>query len=421
MTVVEVPCGTYGYLGPRIVARAKRSNPWSVDLEGSVLGGLSRRKDLTCSRHSAISMMSKCREDSSLKRAKPTLADIARRTGFGTNTVSLALRNSRRISERTREIIGAAARELDYVPNLVAKSLAANQTHTVGLILHDITNPILTKAAKMIQLELAGRGYSVLFATSDGSFEEELRAVENFRAHMVDGLLIYPLIHDRLAHLVELRAKGFPVVLLIGAEDAAVDAVGVDEFRGANLIVKHLIDLGHRRIGMITQGFSMRQPTENMEKFNGYKAALRRAKITLDRSLVVTGPVHSIACGADVTGQLMSRAEPPTAVFAASDVYALGALHWAAMHGVRVPRDLAIAGFDDIENAQYTTVPLTTYKSDVEITARRAVDRLIDLIAARKNGLPPPQTELVNGSVIERESTVGGPRRLSSPRTASRA
>lgn len=342
-----------------------------------------------------------------MKRTKPTLADIAVRTGFGTNTVSLALRKSTRISEKTREIIHAAARELDYIPNLVAKSLAANKTHTVGLILHDIMNPILTQAAKQIQLELSARGYSVLFATSNGSFEEELHAIEVFRAHMVDGLLIYPLFHDKIEHLADLRAKGFPVVLLTSAAGTAVDAIGVDEFTGAYSVVKHLLELGHRRIGMITQGSSTRPVTDNLEKYNGYAAALREADVQLQQSLLATGPLHSIACGLEVTGQLMSAAEPPTALFAASDIYALGALRWAAINGVSVPQQLAIAGFDDIENVQHSTVPLTSYRSEVSILAKRAVERLCRLIAATGTGLLPPETQLIHGILVKRESTIG--------------
>lgn len=120
----------------------------------------------------------------------PTLADIAARTGVGTNTVSLALRNSTRISKAVRDKVKMAAREIGYIPNYVAKSLASDRTNTVGLLVHEITNPILTKAAQLIQLELAAHGYSILFATSNRSYEAEERAIEVFRSHMIDGLLV---------------------------------------------------------------------------------------------------------------------------------------------------------------------------------------------------------------------------------------
>lgn len=331
-----------------------------------------------------------------MNRNRPTLSDIAARTGFGTNTVSLALRNSTRISKETREIIQAAARELDYVPNYVAKSLALDRTHTVGLILHEIDNPLLTLAAKSIQLELAARGYSVMFATSNDSFEEEKRAIEMLRRHLVDGILIYPIVHDRLEHLIELRNKNFPVVLLIGAKDVPIDAVGIDEYAGAYAATQHLIDLGHRRIGALA-------PKVNLEKFRGYSAALRRAKIRLDRS-IFRDPLNTIEGAVAMTDEIMRSEYPPTAIFAGSDVQALGVLHWANVNRVSVPGRLSVAGFDDIAAGRFAAVPLTTVRNDVETTATRAVERLCTLIKAPA-ALPPPVTEFVGGELIVRSST----------------
>jgi LacI family transcriptional regulator len=332
---------------------------------------------------------------------QPTLADIAALTGFGTNTVSLALRNSSRISEETRNKIRAAARELDYVPNHVAKSLAIDRTLTVGLILHSITNPIVTQAAKLIQLALAAQGYSVLLATSNGSFEEELHAIAVFRSRMVDGLLIYPLLHAKIEHLVELRSKNFPIVLLNGYQDAPVDAVGVDEFRGAYLATRHLIDLGHTRIGTI-----LPMETKNTEKYDGYLAALREARLRQNKDVIFAPPTHSIAAGLGATNQIMDRRIRPSALFASSDLYALGALRWATINKVAVPEKLAIVGFDNIESAQNAVLPITTINNDVAVMSRRAVDRLCVLMASRNN-MPPPKTELIEPTLVIRESTVG--------------
>ena len=149
-----------------------------------------------------------------MAKHKARLKDIAERTGYGTNTVSLALRGSTRISAAAREKIAKAAEELDYVPNHIAKSLVSRRSNTVGLILHEITNPILTTAAETIQRTLAARGYGVLFASSNGSLEAEMRAIDMFRSRMVDGLLIYPVRHGQLEHLKRLREHNFPVVLL---------------------------------------------------------------------------------------------------------------------------------------------------------------------------------------------------------------
>jgi LacI family transcriptional regulator len=126
------------------------------------------------------------------------LKDIADRTGFSVNTVSLALRDSPRIPEETRTLIRQAAEALNYLPNHIAKSLVSRETKTVGLVLTSITNPILTRVAQAIELRLAELGYSTLFATSNGDHHEEKKAIEMFRSRQVDGMLIYPRSHREL-------------------------------------------------------------------------------------------------------------------------------------------------------------------------------------------------------------------------------
>ena len=140
-----------------------------------------------------------------MARSIVRLKDIADKTGFSTNTVSLALRESPRIPEQTRILIRQAANELNYLPNQIAKSLVSRETKTIGLVLTDITNPVLTRVAQAIEIALAERGYGTLFATSNNTLSEEISAVELFRARQVDGMLIYPTSHRRLDHLRPLR------------------------------------------------------------------------------------------------------------------------------------------------------------------------------------------------------------------------
>jgi LacI family transcriptional regulator len=334
-----------------------------------------------------------------MARQKARLKDIAAKTGYGTNTVSLALRGSTRISAAARDLIRKAALELDYVPNNIAKSLVSRRSNTVGLILHEITNPILTSAAKEIQLALASRGYGVLFATSNGSFDEELHAIEMFRSRMVDGLLIYPLVHSRLDHLRRLREQNFPVVLLVGVQDSGIDVVGIDEFVGAHDATRHLVDQGHRRIGalvMLQYGTS--------QKHDGYVAALEAAGLPVDPQIIGSCLNHSIEGGIQTMDSIMHGPDPPTAVFCSSDILALGALRWARIHRRTVPAELAIIGFDDIESASHAVTPLSTINNNVDELARRSVARLLELIDA-EGGLPPPRTSLLHGDLVVRESS----------------
>jgi LacI family transcriptional regulator len=336
-----------------------------------------------------------------MARGKTRLKDIAERTGYGINTVSLALRGSTRISQAAREKIALAAEELDYVPNHIAKSLVQRRSNTVGLILHEITNPILTSAAEKIQRTLAARGYGVLFASSNGSLEEEKRAIETFRARMVDGLLIYPVRHNELGHLGRLRERNFPVVLLVGIEGSGIDAVGIDEYAGSRDATRHLVARGHRRIAaLITPQY------QTDRKYRGYVDALRDGGIAVDPALVGRC-VTSIAGGLAAMAGVMAGPDRPTAVFASNDVLALGALRWAKLAGLRVPQDLAVVGFDNVEAARYAVTPVSTIDNDVDELAQRSVERLMRLVEAGPV-LPAPETALLHGRLIVRESTDAG-------------
>lgn len=330
------------------------------------------------------------------------LKDIADRTGFSVNTVSLALRDSPRIPPETRQLIQAAAEALNYLPNHIAKSLVSRETRTIGLVLTDITNPVLTQVAQAIELRLAEQGYSTLFATSNNDHAEEKKVIEMFRSRQVDGMLIYPRSHRELDHIRRLRQAGYPLVLLVADPDAGVDAVCVDERRGAYKAVRHLIELGHRRIGLI-EGASARG---NHEKREGYQQALAEAGIGFDDALAVEPRGQSVLAGHEAMAELAARGSGMTALLAGTDSLALGALRWTQQNGVRVPQELAIVGFDNIEFAEYAATPLTSVDYAVGRVTELAVQRLIGLIQA-PDLLPEPQVTLIEPDLLVRESTVG--------------
>jgi LacI family transcriptional regulator len=328
------------------------------------------------------------------------LKDIADKTGFSTNTVSLALRESPRIPEPTRLLIRQAAAELNYLPNQIAKSLVSRETKTIGLVLTDITNPVLTRVAQTIGLALSQRGYGTLFATSNNTLSEEISAIELFRARQVDGMLIYPTSHRKLDHLRPLRRANYPIVLLVGDPDAGIDAVCMDERRGAYKAVRHLIDMGHRAIGL----FDGTQRHGNAEKREGYLQALSEAGIAYDPARWVDPHGHSVERGYWATGTPMEGPRRPTAIFGSNDSLSLGALRWALKHNLRVPEDLAIVGMDNIEYAEYAAVPLTSVNYAAETVTRMAVDRLMRLIAAGEQ-LPEPRVTQIEPDLVVREST----------------
>ena len=328
------------------------------------------------------------------------LKDIAERTGLSVNTVSLALRGCPRIPADTRERVRSAADALDYTPNHMAQALVSRQTKTVGLLLTDITSPLLTQVARSVEQELKALGYVTLLAASNGDPEEEDNALATFRARQVDGMLVYPHDHSRLDHLQRLRLGGMPMVLLAGERVSDVDVVRLDEQAGALRATHHLVDQGHGRIGLIDGAHLHGNPA----KADGYTAALRLAGITPLPELVIDPEGHSVGHGHAAFARLMALSEPPTAVLTANDCLALGGLRWCQENGVAVPRDLAIIGFDNIEYAAYAATPLSSVDYPAGDLARQAVARLMTLIQSREVA-SPPELVRIQPDLVLRQST----------------
>lgn len=327
------------------------------------------------------------------------LKDVAAATGFSVNTVSLALRGSPRIPEETRAQIAAEATRLNYRPNQLAKALVTQRSGSVGLILTELTNPVLTAVAQSIEKELSRRGFTTLFATSNNDREVEARMIETFMARRADGILLFPCHHREIDHVRRLRARGVPVVLLVADPDAGVDAVCMDERAGAHKAVSHLIAQGHRRIAI----FDATDDNGNREKIEGYMKALEEAGIALDPGLLISPPGHDVKGGYWGMEMLMARGTGATAVFAATDSLALGALRYCARKGISVPGQMSIFGFDNIEFAEHAATALSSVNYDIPAVSRLAIERVVSLIEAKE--LPPPRVTQVEPDLVIREST----------------
>jgi LacI family transcriptional regulator len=328
------------------------------------------------------------------------LKDIAAQTGFSVNTVSLALRGSPRIPEDTRVLIHQMAERLNYLPNHVAQSLVRRETRSVGLILTDLTNPVLTAVAQAVELELSKRGYTTLFATSNNTVELEERMIETMRARRADGMLIFPTSHRRLDHIRKLRNRNYPIVLLVGDPDAGIDAVCMDERAGAFKAVAHLINNGHKRIALI-DGAVLRG---NSEKQDGYMNAHAAMGLTVDPSLIVDPKGAHVEAGYWAMHEVISRKLGATAIFGSNDSMALGALRYCCKSGIRVPEDMAIVGFDNIEFGEYAVTPISTINYDVARVTQLAIERVLELIACTGE-LPEARVTQVEPELLVRESS----------------
>ncbi len=332
-------------------------------------------------------------------RPRSTLKDIAEATGFSANTVSLALRGSTRLPERTRELILKEAERLNYYPNRIARSLASSATRTIGLVMTDILNPTLTLAAHTIERELSEAGYAVMFAATDASVENEKRAIGLFQSYQVDGMLVYPANRSSFEHVRRVDDAGTPVLLLVNVPDAGLDIVTIDDSEGAYRAFHHLCSHRHRVFAMLDGGRAL----GNLDKLNGATRAVREAGLSPEAIAVFDPEGHAAVHGYNLMPRVMALAPRPSALFASTDSLAFGALHWCREHGVDVPGDLAIIGYDNTEGAAYSVPPLTTVNYAADEISRIGVDRILQRLAGSKpwNG---PETRLIRPELIIRET-----------------
>ncbi len=282
---------------------------------------------------------------------QPTMEDVARRAGVSRALVSLVMRNSPKVSERSRNAVLAAAAELGYRPNLAARNLASRRTRTVGVILNDLHNPFFPEIADGINLATERRGYRLLMNSGFLRPASEQRALDMFLELQADGVI---LVGPRLAAgAIDAAARSVPVVV-VGRplRSRRVDTVNNDEALGARLAVEHLVELGHRRITHLDGG----RGAGAAQRRAGFVAAMERHGL---EPRVVSGDFTE-AGGFSAAGRVLERSDRPTAVFAANDLSAVGALDRFEDAGLRVPRDISLVGYDNVALAALGHISLTT-------------------------------------------------------------
>ena len=328
------------------------------------------------------------------------LKDIAKATGYSTNTVSLALRGSLRLPHATRERIRRVASELDYLPNKLAQALAGSKCYAIGLVLTDIQNPILTEVAQEVSSVLHNSGYSTLFATSNNRIDLEIEVIREFRARQADGILVFPVHHREVDHLVRLREHGYPIVSLAEVPEPTVDCVCLRERKGAFLAVEHLTGLGHRNIAILDAA----SPLGNFEKRDGYRDALRSAGIEFRPEMEFFVEGHGVLDGYQAMNRLRGRVSALTAVFATSDPVALGVQRWCQENSVGIPTQLSVMGFDDTEFSRLADPSLSTVRFPVREIVEAAVGHLCELVE-REGDLPVPTRRQLEPELVARAST----------------
>jgi len=304
-----------------------------------------------------------------------TMRDIAELAGVSLITVSRALNNKPDVNKETRARILAIAQELSYTPNVLARALVSGNSETLGVVVSDNANPFCAAQIRGIEETARAGGYGVILCNASESYDLELEAIRMLREKRVDGILITP-VQPESHYIQRLKEDGIPFVLLNRhMDDPDIDCVLNDNFQGAYEATKHLVELGHRRIVHITCEHHV---SSVRERLAGYRQALEEAGIPYDPHLVFYTDM-TLEGGYCQAKAVMERVSPrPTAVFTFDDLMAIGVLKALREMGIRVPDDVALVGYDDIEVAPFVEPPLTTVAQQAYEIGQRGTQILLE-------------------------------------------
>lgn len=330
--------------------------------------------------------------------AKPTIRNVAERAGVSKSLVSLVMRGSPHVSERRRQAVLKAARELGYRPNAVARSLVEGRTRLIGALVADLHNPFFAEFLDGLQESLHGADLRMIVGSGRWDPQFEAEAVDAFLEMRVDGLVLLSVVPDSLKD----AAASVPVVIVGERDVEGVDIVVDDDELGARLAVNHLVELGHQHIAHIEGAPS----TTARYRRAGYELAM--SKHRLSAKVVVEPGDFTEEGGYLATRALLSRRLRPTAIFAPNDLVAIGALSAVDELGLRVPADVSIVGYDNTYLAAIRHISLTTVDQP-----RRDMGRVAaDLLCARIEDLRrQPRQTLVVPHLVVRGTTGPAPPR----------
>jgi LacI family transcriptional regulator len=304
-----------------------------------------------------------------------TIIDVAREANVSFATVSRVVNGKGYVSAQTRERVMQAMTRIGYTVNRQARVLAGGRTQVIGLLVPDLDTSYIGEILKGIDEELAAASYDLMLYTTHQRKTRESVYVNSLLNGMTDGLLmVLPMAPE--AYVDSIRRRGFPFILIDHEGlDREGPSVGATNREGAKQAVRHLVELGHTRIGLVTGKMEMDCARERLA---GCHEALAEAGIVPD--LVRHGDFHR-SLAYRLTEELLHLPDPPTAIFAANDVSAFGVMDAVRNYGLRIPDDISVVGFDDIPDAQWTQPPLTTVRQPMREMGKRAARMLLDAIA----------------------------------------
>jgi len=316
------------------------------------------------------------------QQGAPTIADVAAYVGFAPMTVSRVINGEKNVRPETREAVLAAIAKLKYLPNLAARTLAGAEQVRIGLL---YSNPSAAYLSEFLvgSLEQARLSHVQLVVEKCDAKQHEEEVVRELLASGVDGVILPPPLCDsKRIHAVLMKAGAPAIAVASGSPRAGLLAVRIDDHAAAAAMTRHILSLGHTRIGFI-----MGNPdqTASAQRFAGYKHALSEAGIAIDKSLVRRG-LFTYRSGLKAAEQLLSLAKPPTAIFASNDDMGAATVAVAHRYHLDVPKDLTVCGFDDTDFSRSIWPELTTIHQPIADMSRAAVLLLVRKIRARRAG-----------------------------------
>jgi LacI family transcriptional regulator len=306
-------------------------------------------------------------------RPRTTIRDVARQAGVSVATVSKVLNNRYGVAASTYAHVQKVIAELGYEASLVAQSLRNHRTNVIGILVADL-EPFSTELLKGAADAIRGSGYELVIYSAGGSTADhegwERRYLSRLSGTLIDGaILVTPTIID-----VNYGAPFVAVDPHTGTSN--MPTIDADNLRGARLATEHLIELGHKRIAMLTGRHDLQS---SVLREQGYRQAMKKAQLEVDEQLVQPGEYHQ-APSRNSARKMLARPNPPTAIFAANDISAIAAMAVAVELGLRVPADLSVVGFDNIPESALSNPALTTVEQPIRLMGCRAVEMLIELI-----------------------------------------
>ncbi|AGH50146.1 MULTISPECIES: LacI family DNA-binding transcriptional regulator [Sphingomonadales] len=337
----------------------------------------------------------------------PTIADVAREAGVSPMTVSRVINGEKNVREATREAVNAAIAALNYAPNPAARSLAGADQIRIGLL---YSNPSSAYLSEFLVggLDQASRRNVQLVVEKCDLDRHEVEVAQRLVASGIDGIILPPPLCDSQAVLKVLADAGTPAVAVATGRVADnVSAVSIDDFEAAFAMTRHIVSLGHRRVGFIIGNPNQ---TASGRRLEGYRAALEAAGLPLADELITQG-LFTYRSGLDAAERLLELAEPPSAIFASNDDMAAATVAVAHRRGLDVPGDLTVCGFDDTALATTIWPELTTIHQPITDMSRAAVELLVDEIKRRRGGEGEKHRRMLLDFTLVRRQSDAAPRR----------